>query len=453
MGALAPSAATCAPLEGRPLAGRACRKSEGRSVADPNTDFDPRFGDPLNQLLAAAKAQGINANIISGRRSAADQQQLWANYQAGKAGQPLPYPDRGPVPLAAKPGTSLHEQGLAADVEATDPKQQAKLRALAPQFGLATIGPSDPNHFQFAGSPAVAVANSASAPLASSGAPAKINPGLSINSSPLAGSHAQFIQDYAKSIGLDPNTALGVANAEGLKAWSASNPNAASTVDVENGKPFSFGDFQLNVRNGMGTQALAKGIDPRDPSQWQSADKFAMDQMKAGGLSPWKGDAYVQALNSGQAPGPIDPSIIARGGTSPAIPSGTPAAPDVAGALPGFTTKAASDDFTKNATALDKAIHGDQGPDQDAGRGAAFNFLPGRNISPLLGQASQIYGNTLTSMATPAQWSSAAPGQNPYAGAGGAPVGGQFGTQLGSMQQLQQMMAMMGNPYGDAGYG
>jgi hypothetical protein len=413
-------------------------------VAD--TDFDPRFGDPLNALIAAANAQGIKTNVISGRRSPVDQQQLYANYQAGLAGKPLPYPDRGPVPLAAKPGTSLHEQGLAADVEASDPKQQAALRALAPQFGLATIGPSDPNHFQIGKtSPAVAVANSASAPLASSAAPAPINPGLTINTSPMAGSHAQFIQDYAKSIGLDPNTALGVANAEGLKAWSAKNPNAGSTVDVgPDGKPFSFGDFQLNVRNGMGNQAIAKGIDPRDPNQWQSADRFAMDQMKAGGLDPWKGDAYVQAVRSGQAP--PAPAI-------PGAPGVTPAAAAPTGALPGFTTKTASDDFTKNATALDKAIHGDQGPDQDAGRGAAFNFLPARNVSPLLGQAPQIYGNTLNSLATPAQWSSAAPGQNPYASAGGQAVGGQFGTQLGSMQQLQQMMAMMGNPYGDAGYG
>lgn len=412
-----------------------------------DTDFDPRFGDPLNALIAAANAQGIKTNIISGRRSAADQQQLWANYQAGKAGQPLPYPDRGPVPLAAKPGTSLHEQGLAADVEASDPKQQAALRALAPQFGLATIGPSDPNHFQIgATSPAVAVANNQAAPQrAPSGAPAPINPGLTVNTSPMAGSHAQFIQDYAKSIGLDPNTALGVANAEGLKSWSAKNPNAASGVDIDpkTGQPFSFGDFQLNVRNGMGNQAIAAGIDPRDPNQWQSADKFALDQMKAGGLDPWKGDAYVQALRSGQAP-----PVAATPGTPAAAPPAS-----TAGVLPGFSDKASSDNFTQGAKALDKGMMhgGDSG--QEGGQAAAFNFPQARNVSPLLGMSSQIYGNTLNSMATPMQWSSAAPGQNPYASAGGAPIGGQFGTQLGSMQQLQQMMAMMGNPYGDAGYG
>jgi hypothetical protein len=160
-----------------------------------------------------------------------------------------------------------------------------------------------------------------------------------------------------------------------------------------------------------------------------------------------------------QAPGPIDPSIIARGGTSPPIPGTTINSPpptsvaSTQGVLPGFPDKGTSDSFTQGAQALDKALHGDQSPGEDKPEAAAFNFLPARNVSPLLPMASQVYGNTLTSMATPLQWGSQAPGQNPYANVGGAPVGQQFGTQLNSMQQLQQMMAMMGNPYGDAGYG
>ena len=83
---------------------------------------------------------------------------------------------------------------------------------------------------------------------------------------------------------------MGIANAEGLRAWSAQNPNAGSYIDRTAGVPWSFGDFQLNTRNGMGVDALKAGIDPRDPKQWQAADRFALDQMKSGGLSPWKGD-------------------------------------------------------------------------------------------------------------------------------------------------------------------
>ena len=226
------------------------------------------------------------------------------------------------------------------------------------------------------------------------------------------------------------------------------------------------------------TQAAANvakgaGIGPdddigfNDPIKAQKFMKALVAQEQGAAASAYP-DAMIQAAINGkftpgapsQAPGPIDPSIIARGGTSPPIPGTTiNGAPAVAAAtpdpnaLPGFGTKSASDEFTKQATALDKAIHGDQSPGDEGGKAAAFNFLPARNVSPLLGMSNQIYGNTLTSMATPAQWSSAAPGQNPYANVGGQPIGGQFGTQLGSMQQLQQMMAMMGNPYGDAGYG
>lgn len=165
-----------------------------------------------------------------------------------------------------------------------------------------------------------------------------------------------------------------------------------------------------------------------------------------------------------EAPGPIDPSIIAHGGTSPPIPGTTLNAPPAAvastqGVLPGFPDKATSDSFTQNAKALDKALHGDQGPGQEDSKAAAFNFLPARNVSPLIppagsGQVSpQTYGTTLAGMMTPLQWGSQSPGQMYGANTGGAPIGQQFGTQLGSLEQMRQMMAMMGSPYGDAGYG
>ena len=90
--------------------------------------------------------------------------------------------------------------------------------------------------------------------------------------------HEQFIRDYAAKIGLSPEVAVGIANAEGLRAWSSKNPNAGSYVDRTAGVPWSFGDFQLNTRNGMGVDAIKAGIDPRDPNQWQKADMFALDR-------------------------------------------------------------------------------------------------------------------------------------------------------------------------------
>lgn len=116
--------------------------------------------------------------------------------------------------------------------------------------------------------------------------------------------HAAFIKARATALGLDPNLPLGIANAEGLKALSPKNPNSASDVDRNpDGTPFSFGDFQLNVRNGLGNAARAKGIDPADPKQWQASDEFALEQMKTGGLGPWKGDAAVMAYQGGQGGG------------------------------------------------------------------------------------------------------------------------------------------------------
>lgn len=156
--------------------------------------------------------------------------------------------------------------------------------------------------------------------------------------------------------------------------------------------------------------------------------------------------ALGSAQGGGPAPGTVPGTTITS--TPPAVAS----AASPAGVLPGFPDKATSDDFTKGATALDKAWHGDQSGGQEGGQGAApMAFPPARNVSPLLPLSSQIYGNTLTSMATPLQWSSAPPGQSPYAG-GGAAIGQQFGTQLSSIEQMRQMMAM-GSPYGDAGYG
>lgn len=176
------------------------------------------------------------------------------------------------------------------------------------------------------------------------------------------------------------------------------------------------------------------------------------------------GAAQSAVLNGGSgAPGPIDPSIIAHGGTSPPIPGTTlnapPAVASTQGVLPGFPDKATSDNFTTGAKAFDKALHGDQDPGQEDSKAAALNFLPARNVSPLIppagsGQVSpQTYGTTLAGMMAPLQWGSQSPGQMYGGAAGGAPIGQQFGTQLGSIEQMRQMMAMMGSPYGDASYG
>ena len=124
--------------------------------------MDPRVLSALKTIQEQARARGIETNVISGVRSLDDQKQLYANYVAGQQGQPLPFPSRGAVPLAAVPGTSEHERGDAFDLQATDPSKQAELWSLAPSVGLRTLGSKDPNHFELAS--------------ASDAAPARVSP-------------------------------------------------------------------------------------------------------------------------------------------------------------------------------------------------------------------------------------------------------------------------------------
>jgi hypothetical protein len=453
-------------------------------------DLNPEFTQRMNALIAAAAAQGIKTNIISAARTPEDQRQLLANAQATRSGAPLPYPARGPVPMAAPVGSSLHEYGLAADIEAADPSQQAALRALAPKYGLNTIGPSDPTHFQMVGNPTdlmkqYPMIGSGAAPSGSPIAPnpqpiSSAPPGTTLNSSPLASNHAQFIQNYARSIGVDPNLALGIANAEGLKAWSASNPNAGSTIDRTNGQPFSFGDFQLNIHPGaMGAQALAAGVDPRDPNQWQAADRFALDQMKTGGVAPWKGDPVAKAyLATGATPNMSallaqaqNAPISTTPGTASAGAAGSPASAAAtsaagAGVLPGFGTAQASNSFLQGANTLDKAFGGKGAPGQQGtGQGAGGDQIkpspmisgpPAVGVSPLMGQAMATYGQTLNSMRQPPQWGPGTPGSaSPfYASAGPQTMAAASqGLEAQQLQQLQQlsnpmMLQMMGMGYG-----
>lgn len=114
-------------------------------------NLDPEFSSRVARFQFAAKAAGVDTSILSGYRSRDLQQRLYLNYQAHKAGQPLPYPAEGSGGIAAPPGMSYHNAGMAVDMYAADPKQQQWLVQNAPKFGLypgANFG--DPGHFQMA---------------------------------------------------------------------------------------------------------------------------------------------------------------------------------------------------------------------------------------------------------------------------------------------------------------
>jgi hypothetical protein len=378
-----------------------------------NLSFDPRFEGPIEKLRAAAEAQGIKTHFISGVRTAEDQRQLYANYIAGQKGLPLPYPERGAVPLAARPGSSLHEQGLAADIEADDPSQQAKLRSLASQFGIRTIGASDPTHFELA-----KVGNVPSSDQSTASASGAWSPSVS-NATAMADALA-----YAKYRGLNPADVVKVMGQEGYGAWGQGNPNAQSNVINPQGeRETSYGDFQLSTLPGaVGDAAKKAGIDVTDPSQRLQANRFAIDYIAQHGYGAWK-SPYATSLAKGDWTAP------ATVGEAPALPSGAASgtqttaasAPtlgealkkgDVGGALAALTAQKTKDGKEQPSTV--EEIAGLFKP-KEAPQIESAPMLPAQDTSAAMyGPASQLWAQTLAASARPLSWSAAPPG----AGAG-----------------------------------
>lgn len=311
-------------------------------MADVNSNFDPAFGTLAEKLRATAAAQGITTHYISGVRSLDDQKQLYANYQAGKAGQPLPYPARGPVPLAAVPGTSMHERGLAADIEADDPNQQAKLRALGNQIGLRTIGPSDPNHFEMAsanipkggGAPgAIAFADNPAASLAAaSPASAALNkvagpgapstPGTTINaaSAPVPGALAnqgpesvgssgstaaqpgdpmdvrQIVFNKLTGAGLQPHQALGAVWSLAGESGKGLNPNAYNPNDP--GGAVGIGQWNQERRTALENFAQTRSTAVTDPNT--QAD-FLVDELTNKNAATYQPGVFAAMQKAGTA--------------------------------------------------------------------------------------------------------------------------------------------------------
>ena len=423
------------------------------------TGFDPEFRSRLDRLIALAKARGYSPSLISGTRAAyawpgmKGQSQEDLYNQLGKPGGPR---------AAARPGYSPHQYGVAGDVTGVP---QSVLEQLSSEVGLRAIH-NDPNHVELANWQQEASAQPASTPWdqtnpanvpsrlamnmeADAPAPVSHQPANLLNRgtgsrAPIAAqqsgneSHEAFIRDYAQKIGINPDLAVGIANAEGLRAWSAQNPNAGSYIDRTAGVPWSFGDFQLNTRNGMGVDALKAGIDPRDPKQWQAADRFALDQMKSGGLAPWKGDPYAANwIKSGR---PITGTGTAIAATEPGIGSGipTPAQPNAA-AVAAETPPQNAGDWLKKLAARPpptKDANGNEvqgkspleniansfkpaGGQQQAAAPEPAQFAPPQDpMAQLAGPSSQMFQAVSQAAARPLSWTS-----TPY----GSMAGQQYG--------------------------
>lgn len=110
---------------------------------------------------------------------------------------------------------------------------------------------------------------------------------------PPAAEREQFWRILAERKGLNPDALVTGLKAENL---NDSGDLRSSAVNDSGIREPSYGDAQLLIGGpgtgypaGLGNEALAAGIDPRDPGQWQRAADFATDKMAAGGPGPWYG--------------------------------------------------------------------------------------------------------------------------------------------------------------------
>jgi|SRR5579864_422936 len=93
-----------------------------------------------------------------------------------------------------------------------------------------------------------------------------------------------LIRRTAQKYGIDPDVAVRVAQSEGLGTFGG---------DLVNGKPTSFGAFQLHVAPGaMGADFQRDtGLDPSDPKNEAATIDYALKRAAEGGWSPFHGAA------------------------------------------------------------------------------------------------------------------------------------------------------------------
>lgn len=98
--------------------------------------LEQRAAQAFQQMDAAALSDGVQLIINSAFRSMAEQVTLYAKYLAGVGN------------LAAKPGYSNHQNGIALDLEAT-PAAFAWLTANASRFGFIRTVKSESWHWEY----------------------------------------------------------------------------------------------------------------------------------------------------------------------------------------------------------------------------------------------------------------------------------------------------------------
>jgi len=113
------------------------KKGDGSTVQRQGKPIGAHIAEQFDDMVAAAKKDGVNITITSGARSREEQEKLYAAYKNGTGN------------LAAKPGTSNHESGDALDLG--PPSAYSWLKQNAGQFGFKNGIPSEPWHWSLTG--------------------------------------------------------------------------------------------------------------------------------------------------------------------------------------------------------------------------------------------------------------------------------------------------------------
>lgn len=101
-------------------------------------DLHPELRPWADWLYRVAEANGLRPVVTSTLRTRSEQQRLFDRYRRGESDLP-----------AARPGTSLHEQGLAFDMVVADARSQRAIGELWESVGGRWGGRfSDPPHFE-----------------------------------------------------------------------------------------------------------------------------------------------------------------------------------------------------------------------------------------------------------------------------------------------------------------
>lgn len=106
----------------------------------------PPFENAVQYLMAYANYYGLSASIVSGYRSMAEQQTLYAQGRTQyEVDHRISKHGTGGSVTDAPPGSSAHNYGLAVDVEGRD---QASVIQLARAIGFGTVS-WDPAHIEW----------------------------------------------------------------------------------------------------------------------------------------------------------------------------------------------------------------------------------------------------------------------------------------------------------------